>query len=323
MRKVVNLLVVMALVAVVVFAISAPTQADIGGSDVIAVGPAYVGEGATLDFTFTVNVVSPDLEYLSRFTATMPAEWTINSVAAAPPSTGCNPGSQGINGQDAWWGEPPDGCGVWSNGTYDFTVNVTIGSCDVVSYWDIPWLIEGDIFGNPPHTVSDDTPTIICTRDLTAYAVCSGDDLEINILAGDLPIEIRVGGELVDEVDTLGQWYMPGPGVFNDVTLWEWASDVERLDLGSFNCPSYGVPNLGLVQINATAGLQPYGMPGMEMQNFVLPADFDGNGYDTYIVTDVELYNGDYWLGLFIGSGDWVYVPYSAVIPLTPIAGID
>ena len=91
----------------------------------------------------------------------------------------------------------------------------------------------------------------------------------------------------------------------------------------SFYPPALGVPNLGLVQINATAGIQPYGSPGLEMQNFVLPADYDGNGYDTYTVTEVTMVGDEYWLGLFIGSGDWVYVPYSAVIPLTPIAGIN
>ena len=160
-------------------------------------------------------------------------------------------------------------------------------------------------------------------EDLMAYAVCSGDDLELNILGGDVPMDVYESGAYVGTADALGQWYILGPGVFNDVTLMETTGDNQSLNLGSFNCPSYGVPNLGLVQINATAGLQPYGMPGMEMQNFVLPADFDGNGFDTYIVTDVELVDGEYWLGLFIGSGDWVYVPYSAVIPLTPIAGID
>ena len=158
---------------------------------------------------------------------------------------------------------------------------------------------------------------------LTAYAVCSGDDLEIDITNGDLPMDVYVDGALVGTADALGQWYVTGPGAFNDVTLMETTGDLESVNLGSFNCPNFGVPNLGLVQINATAGIQPYGMPGLEMQNFVLPADFDGNGFDTYIVTDIELVDGEYWLGLFIGNGDWVYVPYSAVIPLTPIAGID
>ena len=187
---------------------------------------------------------------------------------------------------------------------------------DTVRHWNGAW-----ITGATPVDVEIDAD--LAGEDLMAYAVCDGDDLEINITGGDLSIDVYESGAYVGTADALGKWYILGPGVFNDVTLMELGGDMQSLNLGSFNCPSYGVPNLGLVQINATAGLQPYGMPGMEMQNFVLPADFDGNGFDTYIVTDVELVDGEYWLGLFIGSGDWVYVPYSAVIPLTPIAGIN
>ena len=87
--------------------------------------------------------------------------------------------------------------------------------------------------------------------------------------------------------------------------------------------PGITVPNLGLVQINAHEPVQPYGMPGMELQNFILPADYDGNGFDTYVVAEVTMYGGEYWLGLFIGNDIWVWVPYSAVQPLTAISGID
>ena len=86
--------------------------------------------------------------------------------------------------------------------------------------------------------------------------------------------------------------------------------------------PALSVPNLGLVQINAWQATHAYGMPGMD-QILVLPADADGNGFDTYVVADVALYEGEYWLGLFIGGGDWVWVRYDAVQPLTEIAGID
>ena len=160
-------------------------------------------------------------------------------------------------------------------------------------------------------------------EDLVAYGICSGDDLEININGGDLPMDIYVGGAYVGTADALGKWYVTGPGAFNDVTLEETTGDLEVVNIGSFNCPSFGVPNLGLVQIANWQGIQPYGMPGMDQLSFVLPNDADGNGFDTYIVADVELYGDEYWLGLFIGGPDWVWVPYSAVTPLTEIAGID
>ena len=158
---------------------------------------------------------------------------------------------------------------------------------------------------------------------LSGYAVCSGDDLEININGGDLDIDVYESGAYVGTADALGQWYILGPGAFNDVTLVELGGDNESLNLGSFNCPSYGVPNLGLVQINGWQATHAYDSPGGEQLPFALPADADGNGFDTYVVTDVELYNGEYWLGLFIGGPDWAYVPYSAVQPLSEIAGID
>ena len=87
--------------------------------------------------------------------------------------------------------------------------------------------------------------------------------------------------------------------------------------------PALHVPNQGLVQINAHAPVQPYGMPGMELQNFMLPADYDGNGFDTYVVTEVTMVDGEYWLGIFIGNDIWLWVPYSSVQVLTPIAGIN
>ena len=86
---------------------------------------------------------------------------------------------------------------------------------------------------------------------------------------------------------------------------------------------SLAVPNLGLVQINAHESVLPYGAPGMEQQSFALPADYDGNGFDTYVVAAVTTYGDEYWLGLFVGGPDWLWVPYSAVQVLTPISGID
>lgn len=82
-------------------------------------------------------------------------------------------------------------------------------------------------------------------------------------------------------------------------------------------------PYLGLVQINAGAPVYPYGSPASEMQSFSLPADYDGNGYDTYVVTDVTSVNGAYWLALWIGGEDYLWVPYDSVIALSSIDGIN
>ena len=151
------------------------------------------------------------------------------------------------------------------------------------------------------------------------------------------------GGSVEDACPPTGANYTPqNPlSAFDGESLTgTWTIDVydwSGLDTGTLNSwgltidytpavappPALVVPNLGLVQIANWQAIQPYGSPGMDQLSFVLPADADGNGFDTYVVAEVVLYGGEYWVGLFIGSGDWVYVPYSAVTPLTGVSGIE
>lgn len=81
-------------------------------------------------------------------------------------------------------------------------------------------------------------------------------------------------------------------------------------------------PYLGLVQLNVGAPVTPYAGPGAYPVNFTLPADADGNGFDTYVVTAVTTVNGQYWVALWIGGKDYLWLPYTSVIPLTAIVGI-
>ncbi len=87
--------------------------------------------------------------------------------------------------------------------------------------------------------------------------------------------------------------------------------------------PSVGIPHLGLVQINTASPVQPFGVAGGEAQPFSLPQDVDGNGFDTYVVTAVTTLDTQTWVALFVGGRDYVWVPYSSVVPLTPIRGIE
>lgn len=183
--------------------VSTPAEAEIGGS-VTAVTPGNVSEGATVDFTFTVGVSSPDLEYFSRFNVTLPAEWTINTVAAPPPldsfCTATSP-SSGNTGQTAWWGEDPDSCGPWDGASYDFSVNVTIDSC-ANAPWDLPWLIEGDGWGAVPHTVNGTYSSVTCTPagggggssvPLVAYDKIN----QVRVTAPGTPLYESAGGNVV------------------------------------------------------------------------------------------------------------------------------
>lgn len=81
-------------------------------------------------------------------------------------------------------------------------------------------------------------------------------------------------------------------------------------------------PVLGIFQLNAYSPVTPYAAPGQYPVNISLPADADGNGFDTYAVTAVTTVNGQYWVALWIGGKDYLWLPYSVVIPLTPIQGI-
>jgi hypothetical protein len=87
--------------------------------------------------------------------------------------------------------------------------------------------------------------------------------------------------------------------------------------------PAIHVPNIGTVMVTTNAPTRVYEAPGGGVlrnggQEVWFPRDADGNGYDTYTVTrTVTLDNGEVWLGVFMGTDTWVYLPYDAVIPLT------
>lgn len=72
-------------------------------------------------------------------------------------------------------------------------------------------------------------------------------------------------------------------------------------------------PNHGEVLISAGAPVVPYAMPGAYAQAFSLPADYDGNGFDTYIITGTVTLNGETWYSIFIGGEDYLWVPANQV----------
>ncbi len=51
--------------------------------------------------------------------------------------------------------------------------------------------------------------------------------------------------------------------------------------------------------------------------DIVVPADADGNGFDTYVVTGVKVVDGRTWVSIFLGSGNWGWVPLDRVTPIT------
>lgn len=85
--------------------------------------------------------------------------------------------------------------------------------------------------------------------------------------------------------------------------------------------PGLTVPNEGVIQISTAQAQPAYAEPGGEIVQdggeVWLPADYDGNGFDTYTVTSVVLVDGKVWVSFFLGSQTFVWVPLSGVTPLT------
>lgn len=83
--------------------------------------------------------------------------------------------------------------------------------------------------------------------------------------------------------------------------------------------PAIQVPNEGEIMISAAAPVVAYDGPGGNPvaigpdQALVLPNDADGNGFDTHVITDTQVVDGETWYAIFIGSPDWVWVPASQV----------
>ncbi len=86
--------------------------------------------------------------------------------------------------------------------------------------------------------------------------------------------------------------------------------------------PSFYVPNVGLVKIDTSSPQPVYEDPaGSVVRNpngseLWIPQDYDGNGYDTYTVTDMLEVDGAYWIQIFLGSEHFVWVPLANVTVL-------
>jgi hypothetical protein len=83
--------------------------------------------------------------------------------------------------------------------------------------------------------------------------------------------------------------------------------------------PGFEVPHVGLIMINQ-AQAQPLfqeacgGVVRDSSANEIwLPADFDKNWFDTYVVTEVRLCQEQVWFGIFMGGRIWGWVPMDNV----------
>ena len=93
------------------------------------------------------------------------------------------------------------------------------------------------------------------------------------------------------------------------VTVFDFASDI----IGH-------VPNLGELTVFASHPVTllqgPNGGPVRDrvtMAEYIMPQDYDGNGFDTYTIAEYEVDdNGTLWLGVWIGNMNWGWFAFNA-----------
>ncbi len=96
-------------------------------------------------------------------------------------------------------------------------------------------------------------------------------------------------------------------GAFSDTHDFEFTAVVAAT--GGFD-----VANKGMIQINASGPMQALGCPDCETARtatgdaIILPHDWDGNGFDTYVVTGCVEMNDTIYTSIFLGSANWGWV---------------
>lgn len=175
--------------------------------------------------------------------------------------------------------------------------------------------------------------TITCsTTLLNVLPTCAGDNLLLNLVGGDGPFNITgIGPGLPLDGVGLGTITLLGPAVWSNITVTETTGNLQSFTLTSVGCKNYGipVPNLGLVMITGEQFQPAYSKPngavarGSDGAEIWLPADADGNWYDTYVIAEVIEVDGEIWLGLFVGNVNWAYVRLADVTVIVPIQGVE
>ncbi len=79
------------------------------------------------------------------------------------------------------------------------------------------------------------------------------------------------------------------------------------------------VPNIGTVTVFASNPTQVYQeasggvlRDGATTAEVFLPRDADGNGFDTFTITDYSMLGDDVWLAVWLGSANWGWIQYNA-----------
>jgi hypothetical protein len=183
------------------------------------------------------------------------------------------------------------------------------------------------------------TNTAVGTVPLAVNAACVGNNLRITIVGGDANFDITGTGAMLPQSGVAaGTYTLTGPASWTGVTVTELTGDLQTNVIGAMTCPSVVpptvvttpaprigivVPNNGLAMITLAQRQTFYFAPNSDVVRdsygnpMMLPVDADGNGFDTYTVTEIRIVNDQIWLALFLGSPAWAWVPIDNTTPLT------
>ncbi len=121
--------------------------------------PSYV-PGTTQTLNFELQFASPDAEFVDGVSMTFPAGMVPQTAGTSNPlatANGCGPTMDmtPISGQTVVWGQitTPSSCGALTQGTYAFSVSVTIGA-GVTGTQSIGYYVMGDGYGGTPHSLT-------------------------------------------------------------------------------------------------------------------------------------------------------------------------
>lgn len=127
----------------------------------LSIDPTAYLPGSTMDLEVSVYNGSTDTEWLKEVILTIPAGITINNVTDM--TGGSAPLTPTILANEiTWYGESSSGWGlIQGSETGLATVNISIPS-DQSGDMEFPYTINGDIYNDEPHTISD---TFVLTQD--------------------------------------------------------------------------------------------------------------------------------------------------------------
>lgn len=178
---------------------------------------------------------------------------------------------------------------------------------------------------------------------LSAAAVCQQNDLVVTIFNGFAPYTISGNGPNLPATNIFGtSRTFAGPGTWTGLVVAEGDAG-QAVELAEVTCPApidppppppddptpppstppttpappalpgITVPNLGTLTVsveNRQLVLDaPDGNPILiDGQAILVPQDSDGNGFDTFTITEVLEFEGETWVGIFLGGPRWGYI---------------